>query len=127
MEKNLPLDVELTRKRVHVLRALNNLQRQEIIALIHSSQPIKATDIYKTLKISQSIAYSQLAVLREDGFVRWERSGKEVYCSLNYDRFRKVNGPIKQMINDTLSIHGSPREGASGSALGNGRTSGRTL
>jgi hypothetical protein len=52
MEKNLPLDVELTRKRVHVLRALNNLQRQEIIATIHSSQPIKATDIYKTLKIS---------------------------------------------------------------------------
>jgi DNA-binding transcriptional ArsR family regulator len=127
MKEDLPLDVELTKKGIHVLRALNNPQRQDIIRLIHESQPIKATDIYKTLKISQSIASTQLAVLREEGFVRWERNGKEVYYSLNYERFSQVNGLIKQMINDTLSIQGSPREGASGSALGNGRTPGRTL
>jgi DNA-binding transcriptional ArsR family regulator len=98
MEKNLPLDVELTRKGVHVLRALNNPQRQEIIALIQSSQPIKATNIYKTLKISQSIASTQLAILREEGFVNTERNGKEIYYSLNHERFAVVNKLIKQMI-----------------------------
>jgi DNA-binding transcriptional ArsR family regulator len=64
--------------------------------LIHGSQPIKVTDIYKKLKIEQSVASQQLAILREGRFVNTERDGKIIYSSINYDRFAQVDRLINR-------------------------------
>jgi DNA-binding transcriptional ArsR family regulator len=94
----LLFDPTITKKGANVLRALNNPKRQTIIKLIHVSQPIKVTDIYKKLKIEQSVASQQLAILREGRFVNTKRDGKIIYYSLNYDRFAQMDKLIKQIL-----------------------------
>jgi DNA-binding transcriptional ArsR family regulator len=89
--ETLPIDVQTILKGAQVLRALNNPTRQNIIKVIHGSRRINVTDIYKKLKIEQSVASQQLAILKKEGFVNTERNGKEIYYSLNYDRFAKVD------------------------------------
>jgi DNA-binding transcriptional ArsR family regulator len=97
MEKELPFDANTTKKGAYVLRALNNKNRQSIIKLIHGSRPINVTDIYKKLKLEQSVASQQLAILRQGRFVKTERDGKIVYYSINYDRFAQVDKLIKEI------------------------------
>jgi Mn-dependent DtxR family transcriptional regulator len=75
MEKDLRFDPIITKKGALMLRAQNNRKRQTIIKLIQERQPIKLTDIYKKLKIEQSAASQQLAILREGRFVNTERDG----------------------------------------------------
>ena len=98
MEKDLLFDPTITKKGALVLRALNNPKRQTIIKLIQERQPIKVTDIYKKLKIEQSVAYQQLSILREGRFVSTERDGKTVYYSLNYERFEQVDKLSKDIL-----------------------------
>jgi DNA-binding transcriptional ArsR family regulator len=91
MEKDLLFDPTITKKGALVLRALNNPKRQSIIKLIHGNRRINVTDIYKKLKLEQSVASQQLAILRQGRFVNTERDGKIIYYSLNYDRFEQVD------------------------------------
>jgi DNA-binding transcriptional ArsR family regulator len=72
--KNLLFDPIITKKGALMLRALNNPTRQTI-KFIQARQPTKVTDIYKKLKIEQSVASQQLAILREGRFVNTERDG----------------------------------------------------
>jgi DNA-binding transcriptional ArsR family regulator len=96
MEKDLLFDPTITKKGALVLRALNNPKRQTIIKLIQERQPINVTDIYKRLRIEQSVAFQQLAILREGRFVNTERDGKIIYYSINYDRFAQVDRLINR-------------------------------
>jgi DNA-binding transcriptional ArsR family regulator len=94
----LPIDVQTLEKVALVLRALLNDIRLSIINTIHKNQRIKVTDIYKKLNMQQSMASQHLTVLRQEGSVKTERNGKEIYYSLNYDRFAQVDRIIKQIL-----------------------------
>jgi DNA-binding transcriptional ArsR family regulator len=97
-KNDLPFDAIITKKAARVLRALNNPKRQTIIKLIQESQPIKVADIYKKLRIEQSVASQQLAILRESRFVNTKRDGHVIYYSLNYDRFAQVDKLSKDVL-----------------------------
>jgi DNA-binding transcriptional ArsR family regulator len=66
--------------------------------LIHGSRRINVTGIYKKLKIQQSVASQQLAILRQDRFVNTERDGKIIYYFINYDRFAQVDKVSKDVL-----------------------------
>jgi DNA-binding transcriptional ArsR family regulator len=54
--------------------------------------------LMKRLRMEQSPASQHLRILREAGFVNTERSGKEIYYSLNYERFAEVDWVAKEMV-----------------------------
>ena len=72
--------------------------RQQMLQVIHENQPITVTDIYTQLGIEQSIASIHLSVLRQAKFVHTERKGKQIFYSINYQRFEEVNKLLVQML-----------------------------
>jgi DNA-binding transcriptional ArsR family regulator len=48
--------------------------------------------------MEQAVASQHLRILREGRFVNTERSGKEIYYSLNYERFAEVDRVAKEML-----------------------------
>ena len=64
-------------------RALSHPLRQKMLALIKAHNRIKVTDIYKKLRIEQSVASMHLAILRSAGFVTTQREGQVIRYSVN--------------------------------------------
>ena len=100
MDNQLPLDFQLLKKSLLVLRALKNKKRLKILKLIHQKKRITVTEIYTALKIEQSVASQQLAILRLEDFVHAKREGKQIYYSINYSRLDKVNERIVQLLEE---------------------------
>lgn len=98
----LPLETELTKSAAFVLRALNNGLRQKMIKFIHTQKRINVTELYRRLHIEQSVASQHLAILRKEGFVTGKRAGKEIYYSLNYERFANVDQLVKAIVQGAL-------------------------
>jgi DNA-binding transcriptional ArsR family regulator len=81
-----------------VLRSLNHEGRKEIIELIHSNKQMMVTDIYRQLKMEQSLTSSFLSLLRKAGAVNTRREGQAIYYSLNYERLLEIEKGIKIII-----------------------------
>ncbi len=68
------------------VRALNHPLRQSILKTINDSENrMNVTDLYRRLKLEQSVASQQLAILRKQGFVETQREGKVIWYSVNHD------------------------------------------
>lgn len=89
-EKQLDLQPELLKNGRSVLRALNHPLRQTIIRLIDEKARITVTEIYTRLHLEQSVASQHLAILRRQGFVVTERTGKFIFYAVNYQRLTEV-------------------------------------
>jgi DNA-binding transcriptional ArsR family regulator len=81
-----------------VLRALNNRFRQNIIKYLHKEGRSNVTTLYKKLRFSAAEASQHLRILREGQFVTTERVGKEIYYSINYERFAEVDRVAKEIL-----------------------------
>jgi DNA-binding transcriptional ArsR family regulator len=98
MEKPLAIDLKTLKQGAHVLRALNHPLRQSIIKYLHKEEKVNVTTLYKKLRLEQAVASQQLRILREARFVNTERAGKEIYYSLNYERFADVDQITKSIV-----------------------------
>ncbi len=85
------------RKAVLVLRAVNHRLRQRVIDLLEEHATMTVTDIYIKLRIEQSVASQNLAILRRAGVVLTERQGKFIYYSLNKDRLNYISKLVEEM------------------------------
>ena len=81
-----------------VMRAITHPLRLKLIAFIDQSRRINVNKIYKTLKMEQSVASQHLRILREDGLVKAERSGKLIYYTVNYARLQAIADGIGKFI-----------------------------
>jgi hypothetical protein len=98
--KNLTTkDFENIKKASLVLRSMNNKFRKEIIGLIYEKEKVGVTEIYKTLKMEQSVASLHLSILRKEGIVKTEREGKSIMYSINQERIDNV----LKFVNELLS------------------------
>jgi len=75
-----------------MLKALGDLARLEIMAMLSRSGERTVTDLGQTLAanghlISQPLVSWHISVLRRWGFVRTRRVGRLVYCSLDRARY----------------------------------------
>ena len=86
----LVIDAESMAKGRNVYRALCHPLRQQILQLIHKNGRMIVTELYHKLKIEQSVASQQLAILRSQRFVNTERQGKFIFYSVNYQRIKQV-------------------------------------
>lgn len=87
-----------TKKAALILRALNHSLRYQILKLIDENEAVYVTQIYKRLKIEQSVASQHLAILRNAGIVNAVRDGKTIYYTPNYACINQVMALVTKMI-----------------------------
>ena len=81
-----------------VLRAIKHPLRQQILRILHGAGQMSVTSLYQKLRLEQSVASQQLAILREAGFVLTKRDGKCILYSVNYNRLAQVHSVAKKLI-----------------------------
>ncbi|HEV7329575.1 MAG TPA: metalloregulator ArsR/SmtB family transcription factor [Flavisolibacter sp.] len=91
MSKALPVDTHLLQKAALVYRAINHPIRLKILRHLHQEGRSSVTPIYTSLKLLQSVASQQLAILRRAGLVETEKVGKQVYYSVAYDKLTDLH------------------------------------
>ena len=82
------------------LRALNHPLRQKMLALIEENGSMIVTDIYQKLRIEQSVASQQLAIMRNENLVITKREGKKIYYGVNKLAIKKLIADSQQLIAD---------------------------
>lgn len=70
--------------------ALDHDTRQKIIALLRSKGKLSVTEIYKTIRIEQSVASQHLSILRKANLVATTPEGKQRLYSVNEDRVQEL-------------------------------------
>jgi DNA-binding transcriptional ArsR family regulator len=96
----LSFDTIKLKKAALVLRALNHPLRQKILKTVHQKQSINVTELYKTLKLEQSVASQHLGILRKAGFVMPSRDGRVIHYSVNYERVDELNALVNEILLD---------------------------
>ncbi len=84
------LDYSAVKSAAMIMRAMNHILRQKMLALINDKKRINVTDVYVKLRLEQSVASQHLAILRKAEVVSTERDGKTIYYSINYSQLAKV-------------------------------------
>lgn len=75
---------EITTAAKNKIRALKHPLRQNILELVKSKgNRMNVTDIYKTLKIEQSVGSMHLGILRREGFIKTKRDGRTIWYSVD--------------------------------------------
>lgn len=90
---------ENLKKAYNVIRALNHKMRQDIIKLIEENKKMSVTEIYTKLNIEQSVASSQLKILRLEKILNTERDGKNIIYSVNNQRINEIDSICEKLIN----------------------------
>ena len=93
----------LLRKAGLHFRAINHRLRLKILQLLHENARMTVTSIHKKLRLEQSVASQQLAILRKVGLVHTEREGKWILYSVNYQRLKLLN-KVAEMLNEQTEI-----------------------
>lgn len=91
LDPELNIEINSIKNAALIFRAINNKLRQKIIQIIHENKSLTVTQIYKQLKLEQSVASQHLSILRNAKMVKAFRDGKSVYYSINYKRFYQIN------------------------------------
>lgn len=80
VEQNMPAD-EMIQRLVSFFKAISHDTRIKIISALSISE-LCVCDLACVLEMTQSAVSHQLKILREQGFVKYRRQGKECYYSL---------------------------------------------
>jgi ArsR family transcriptional regulator, virulence genes transcriptional regulator len=101
VDTELVLDEEKVKRTALMLRALNNKLRFKIIKFIHDRERINVTEIYKKLRLEQSVTSQHLAILRRANFVITEREGRTIYYSVNYQLLKYLDKQMDGLLSKT--------------------------
>lgn len=77
---------------------LSDQRRLRILFCIHAHPGVRSSDIARAIGASDSATSHALALLREAGWVRAERSGREV-------RYELADGVVHELLHDLGSDH----------------------
>lgn len=95
--KDIVLDYHHLRKAILTIRAVNHKFRKHIIQLLQENKQLTVTELYKKLKLEQSVASQHLAILRKSGILNTEREGKYIKYSLNKEKLTEINNLIEAL------------------------------
>jgi DNA-binding transcriptional ArsR family regulator len=100
-EMTLPLtgqDIINFKKAKNIFRAIDNPLRRRMLDHLHQHGKTTVTDLYVALRLDQSFASQNLAILRHAGYVTTTKEGKYVFYSLNYDEIDRIKGLATSLI-----------------------------
>ena len=81
-----------------LMRALAHPLRLKILEFIDQKGEINVNKIYNTLELEQSITSQHLKVLRLAGVVTYEKEGKFMNYSINYDILKKAEYAVNRFL-----------------------------
>jgi DNA-binding transcriptional ArsR family regulator len=87
LEPDLPISIKQMAELHAIGRAIKHVLRLRILAFLNQKGEQTVTAIYVKIRIEQSVASQQLAILRKAGLVISDKQGKFVYYSINEDKF----------------------------------------
>lgn len=100
--KRVTVDYAVINSAALTLRALNHTLRKKLLELIEERGEIKVSDIYKKLKIEQSVASHHLAIMRHAEVVTARRESKCIYYSVNHKRINEITEIAKKLAQEDL-------------------------
>lgn len=80
-----------------MLKALGDIARLNIVHALSAGDEVKVTELAVRLAVSQPLVSWHLSILRRHGLVRTRRQGREVYCSLDTERFQRCLALLAQV------------------------------
>lgn len=89
-KEKIVVDLRMIKRASLTLRALNHPLRRKLIELMEQNPGITVTELYRKLKIEQSVASQHLAILRRAAVAITKREGKKILYSPNAARIREV-------------------------------------
>jgi DNA-binding transcriptional ArsR family regulator len=97
--KQVVIEHHNIKKAILTLKALHHKLRLQIVKLLDENQQMTVTDIFVKLRIEQSVASQQLAILRRARVVVTERQGKFIFYKLDLDRIAELNRIAEDLSN----------------------------
>ena len=92
-----------------MIKALADVARLTIVYhLAHHEQEITVNALTDLLHISQPLVSWHLRRLRRAGLVETRREGRQVYCSLNRERFRSCLQALAGLIDPSIQLTSPP-------------------
>ena len=90
---SVTVNVTDCKKNANILRALLHPLRQKFLHMMDSSKDkrVNVTYIYTKLKLEQSVASQQLAILYKANLVIRTRKSREIFYSVNYPTLVALN------------------------------------
>ena len=88
-----------------MIKALAGVARLTIIYHLARQEAVTVTDLAAHLNISQPLVSWHLRKLRHAGLIQMRRSGRQVYCSLNLERFHQCIQRLKSLIDPNIAMN----------------------
>ncbi|MDQ2906137.1 MAG: metalloregulator ArsR/SmtB family transcription factor [Ktedonobacteraceae bacterium] len=87
-----------------MVKALADVARLTIVYHLARQEEVTVTALTDLLKISQPLVSWHLRKLRRAGLMRTRRAGRQVYCSLDKERFQYCLQRLGHLIDPTIVI-----------------------
>jgi ArsR family transcriptional regulator len=87
-----------------MIKALAGVARLTIVYHLAHQEAVTVTDLADRLNISQPLVSWHLRKLRQAGLIQMRRSGRQVYCSLNLQRFQQCVERLESLIDPNKSV-----------------------
>ncbi|HYX50878.1 MAG TPA: metalloregulator ArsR/SmtB family transcription factor [Ktedonobacteraceae bacterium] len=91
-----------------MMKALADVARLTIVYHLAHQDEVTVTELSELLRISQPLVSWHLLRLRRAGLVETRRTGRQVYCSLNRQRFQLCLRHLEHLVDPTLQVASLP-------------------
>jgi ArsR family transcriptional regulator, arsenate/arsenite/antimonite-responsive transcriptional repressor len=91
-----------------MLKALGDMARLTIVYHLAHHEEVTVTDLTDLLGISQPLVSWHLRRLRRAGLIRTRRTGRQVFCSLDMERFQQCVQSLELLIDPTTFLDSLP-------------------
>lgn len=89
-KSNLLYDPVVIKNGREILKALDHPLRLKMLQMIEHNGEVMVSEIYRKLKIEQSLTSQHLSLLRQAGVVSIRQEGKCRYYSVNHKRLKQI-------------------------------------
>lgn len=91
-----------------MVKALGDVARLTIVYHLARHEEVTVTELTDLLSISQPLVSWHLRKLRRAGLIETRRVGRQVYCTLNTDRFRLCLERLEGLIDPAILVEAPP-------------------
>ena len=91
-----------------MMKALADVARITIVYHLTRSTEITVTELTDLLHLSQPLVSWHLRRLKRAGLVETQRRGRQVYCSLNYQRFQSYLQHLNRLLDPSVLMESLP-------------------
>ena len=91
-----------------MMKALADVPRLTIVYHLAHQDEVTVTELSELLRISQPLVSWHLRRLRRAGLVETRRTGRQVYCSLNRQRFQLCLQRLEHLVDPALQVELPP-------------------